>query len=164
MEQHFGVLVHRNPVASPCRAVNAEFKLCSKLFYCTLISNHNTMAMLSRWETFDLHTHPLHSFVKSPLLSYHSSEMGHDPPPPPPPAFLFPLGKTGPSLPADVISECCSNRWDKFLYEIYKPWKRLQLGSRTGRGGVELSETQVHLLTKGNGGVARRNGKEINFN
>lgn len=54
-----------------------------------LISNHNTMATLSRWETFDLHMQPLHSFVKSPLLSYHSSKMDRDPTPP----FFLPPGE-----------------------------------------------------------------------
>lgn len=71
--------------------------LSSALFYCRLISNRSSMTMLSRWETSDLHAHPIHSFSKSPLPSYHSSIMGHDPPPPPPP-LLFPPGKNGPSL------------------------------------------------------------------
>lgn len=91
MEQYFGMLMirekrkHRNTAASPLWAINAEFKLRSKLFYCRLISNHGTAAMLSRWETFDLYTHTLHSFVKSPLLSYHFSELGHNPFLPPAP-------------------------------------------------------------------------------
>lgn len=101
--------------------------------YCRLISNHNTTATLSRWETFDLHMHPQHSFVKSPLLSYRSLEMTL--PLPPPLAFLFFRGKAWPSLPADVIRECCSDLWDKFLYKIYKPWKQLQFGRLMGGGG-----------------------------
>lgn len=40
-------------------------------FIVGLISGHSSVARLSRWGTFDLYTHPLHSFVKSPLLSYH---------------------------------------------------------------------------------------------
>lgn len=51
--------------------MGAEFEPCSKLFYCGLISDHSTIAGLSRWGSFDLYTRPLHSFVKSPLLSYH---------------------------------------------------------------------------------------------
>lgn len=66
MEQHPGRPVHGS-FTSPSSAPSC--------LYCRLISNHNTAATLSRWETFDLHMHPLHSFVKSPLLSYRSLQM-----------------------------------------------------------------------------------------
>lgn len=70
----------------------------------------------------------------------------------------FPLGKTGPLLPADVISERFFNRRDKFPYEIYKPWKQLQ--SRSEREALNYVKTRVPLLTEGSVSVATRKGRK----
>lgn len=74
----------------------------------------------------------------------------------------FPLGKTGPSLSADVISERFFNRRHKFPYEIYKPWKQLQ--SRSEREALSYVKTQVPLLTEGSVSVATRKGRKKQMN